>query len=57
LTLDKDTVIPPTGESLDLPPESWALVFNSGDKIIKAVGGGIVMDRSIGNSCGLGGED
>ena len=56
LVLDKDNVIPPTGETIDMPPESCSLIFDGSDKIIKAVGGGIVMDRSIGNTRGLGGE-
>lgn len=55
ITLDKETVIAPTGITMELPPESCSLVFNDDDKIVKAVGGGIVMDRTVGNSRGLAG--
>jgi hypothetical protein len=45
----------PTGVRLEMPPESVSLVFDASGKVAKMVGGGVVMDRSIGNTRGLGG--
>ncbi len=46
--------IAPTGIKMQLPPESNCVNIVGG-KVVRAVGGGIVLDRSVGNSRGLGG--
>jgi hypothetical protein len=52
----RDEEVAPTGVRLMLPPESVSLVFNEDNKIVKLVGGGMtVLDRTVGNSAGLGG--
>merc|ERR1711988_1859006 len=57
LILVDETLIEPTGKRLEFPPESHCLEFDpQTKKIIKYVGGGLVMDRTIGNTMGLGGE-
>jgi hypothetical protein len=52
----EDEDIPPTGRPLDMPPEGYSLVFDASDRIVKMVGGGLVLDRTVGNTGGLGGE-
>jgi hypothetical protein len=52
----REEEVAPTGVRLMLPPESVSLVFNEENKIVKLVGGGMtVLDRTVGNSAGLGG--
>lgn len=53
LVLEKEEIAP-TGIKMELPPESNCVVVKDG-KVVRAVGGGIVLDRSVGNSAGLGG--
>merc|ERR1711988_337765 len=57
LILVDETLIEPTGKRIEFPPESHCLEFDpETKKIIKYIGGGLVMDRTIGNTMGLGGE-
>lgn len=54
----REEEIAPTGVKLEFPPESVAVVFDAAsNKIVKLVGGGMtVIDRTVGNTAGLGGE-
>ena len=40
---------------MELSPTSWSVVIGEDGKVAKCVGN-IVMDRSVGNSAGLGGK-
>ena len=43
-----------TNPQMELPPESFSVVIGADGKVAKCVGN-VVMDRSVGNSAGLGG--
>ncbi len=55
LVLGKEEIAP-TGIKMELPPEANCVTIGADGKVVRAVGGGIVLDRSVGNSAGLGGE-
>lgn len=44
----------PTGKSLELPPQSFSIIFNE-EGLVREFTVGYVMDRRIGNTGGLGG--
>ena len=45
---------PPTGKKLELPPQSFSMVFNEQGQV-KVFNVGYVVDRTVGNTGGLGG--
>jgi hypothetical protein len=44
-----------TGTEVVCPPQTLSLTFNEAGKVVKYTGG-YVMDKTVGNSGGLGGE-
>lgn len=44
----------PTGKFIDCPPQAMSLTFNEDGKVTKYTGG-YVMDRTMGNTGGMGG--